>query len=378
MGTEPIERRDKVEDDVQGSRILMVDDSPDNLRLLTAVLKGAGLVPRPVTSGRQAIKAAQADPPDLILLDIRMPEMSGVEVCRRFKQDERLRNIPVIFISGLQGSDDKVEGFRAGGVDFVSKPLQEDVVLARIKTHLRLRRLQVALESHNLQLERRISEQVKAATASHLTTIFALAKLAEVRDDDTGQHLERVQLFSRMLGERMREMGLHVAQLTDDFIENLYQTACLHDIGKVGTPDAILTKPGKLTTEEFAEMRKHCVLGAKTLAVVLARHPDNQFLRMGVEVARSHHEWWDGTGYPDGLQGAAVPLSARIVALADFYDALTSKRCYRPAIDHEVTGRMIQTGSGTHFDPDVATAFANLEGEFHRIRREMHDQNELG
>jgi len=367
-----------VDDELHGSRILIVDDSPDNLRLLTTVLKHAGLVARPVTSGRQAIKAAEADPPDLILLDVRMPEMSGVEVCRRFKQDERLRDIPVIFISGLQGSDDKVEGFRAGAVDFVSKPFQEHVVLARIKTHLRLRRLQVELESHNLQLERRIAEQVKAATASHLTTIFALAKLAEVRDDDTGQHLERVQVFSRMLGERMREMGLHLAQLTGDFIENLYQTASLHDIGKVGTPDSILSKPGKLTIEEFAEMRKHCVLGARTLAAVLERHPDNQFLRMGVEVARSHHEWWDGTGYPDGLQGTALPLSARIVALADFYDALTSKRCYRPAFSHEDTCRLIQTGNGTHFDPDVATAFANLDGEFHRIRREMRDRNELG
>ena len=365
-----------MEDDVQGSRILMVDDSPDNLQLLTAVLKRGGLVPRPVTSGKQAIKAAEADPPDLILLDIRMPEMSGVEVCRRFKQDKRLRDIPVIFISGLQSSEDKVEGFRAGGVDFVSKPLQEDVVLARIKTHLRLRRLQVELESHNLQLERRIAEQVKAAASSHLTTIFALAKLAEVRDDDTGQHVERVQTFARMLGEKVRELGLHEEQLTGDFIENLYQTACLHDIGKVGTPDSILSKPGKLTIEEFAEMRKHCVLGARTLAAVLERHPDNQFLRMGVEVARSHHEWWDGTGYPDGLQGTAIPLSARIVALADFYDALTSKRCYRPAFSHEDTGKLIQAGSGTHFDPDVATAFAKLEGDFHRIRHEMHDRNE--
>jgi putative two-component system response regulator len=365
-----------VEDDVQGSKILMVDDSPDNLRLLTAVLKHGGLVPRPVTSGRQAIKAAEADPPDLVLLDMRMPEMSGVEVCRHFKQDERLRGIPVIFISGLQGSDDKVEGFRAGGVDFVSKPFQEDVVLARIKTHLRLRRFQLELLSHNRQLEQRVAEQVKAATASHMATIFALAKLAEARDDDTGLHIERVRAFSRMLGERMRDVVLHSTQLTGDFIENLYQTASLHDIGKVGTPDAILCKPGKLTPDEFAEMRKHCALGAQTLAAVLERHPDNQFLHMGVEVARSHHEWWDGTGYPDGLRGANIPLSARIVALADFYDALTSKRCYRPAISHEDTCRMIQVGKGTHFDPDVATVFVDLADEFRRIRHEMNDPSD--
>jgi len=363
-----------VADDVQGKSVLIVDDAPENLRLLTTVLKRGGLVPRPVTSGRLAIEAAVIDPPDLVLLDVRMPEMSGVDVCRWFKQDERLRSIPIIFISGLAGTDDKVEAFRVGAVDYVSKPFQEEEVLARIKTHLRLRRLQVELVSHNLQLEQRISEQVRAVTASQLATIFALAKLAEARDDDTGQHIERVQTFSKVLAEQMREMKLHVAQLTAAFIDNLYQTASLHDIGKVGTPDAILLKPGKLTTDEFAEMKKHSVLGANTLGTVLKRHPDNQFLSMGVDVARSHHEKWDGSGYPDGLKGAAIPLAARIVALADFYDALTSKRCYRPAFSHEDTGRMIQEGNGTQFDPDVVMAFSALDGQFRRIRQEMQDR----
>jgi putative two-component system response regulator len=361
-------------DDVQGSSVLIVDDAPENLRLLAKVLKREGLVPRPVTSGRLAIEAAVADPPDLVLLDVSMPEMSGVDVCRWFKQDERLRSIPVIFISGLQGTDDKVESFRVGGVDYVSKPFQEQEVLARIKTHLRLRRLQVDLVSHNQQLEQRIAEQIKAVTASHLATIFALAKLAETRDDETGHHIERVQTFSRMLAERMRKMRLHLAQLTTAFIDNLYQTASLHDIGKVGTPDAILLKPGKLTPEEFEEMKKHCALGANTLSSVLERHPDNDFLRMGVEVARSHHEKWDGSGYPDRLEGAAIPLAARVVALADFYDALTSERCYRPAFSHEDTCRMVQEGSGSHFDPDIVEAFGPLSGRFRRIRQELRDR----
>jgi putative two-component system response regulator len=365
------ERTNTVDDDVQGSSILIADDVPENLRLLAAVLKRGGLVPRPVTSGRLAIEAAVADPPDLVLLDVRMPEMSGVDVCRWFKQDEQLRNIPVIFISGLQGTDDKVEAFRVGGVDYVSKPFQGQEVLARIKTHLRLRRLQVELTSHNLQLEQRIAEQVKAVTASQLATIFALAKLAEARDDDTGQHIERVQTFSRMLAEQMREMRLQVTQLTSAFIDDVRQTASLHDIGKVGTPDGILLKPGALSAEEFAEMKKHCELGASTLSAVLKRHPDNQFLRMGVDVARSHHEKWDGSGYPDGLKGTTIPLAARIVALADVYDALTSKRCYRPAFGHEDTCRVIQQGKATHFDPDVVTAFAALDGPFRRIQHEM-------
>jgi putative two-component system response regulator len=360
-------------DDVQGSSILIVDDVPDNLRLLAAVLRRGGLVPRPVASGRLAIEAALADPPDLVLLDIRMPEMSGVEVCRWFKQDEHLKNIPIIFISGLQGTDDKVQAFRAGGVDYVSKPFHDEEVLARIKTHLCLRRLQVELLSHNLELEQRIAEQVKAVTASQLATIFALAKLAEARDDDTGQHIERVRTLSRMLAERMRDMRLQVPHLTNAFIDDVCQTASLHDIGKVGTPDGILLKPGSLTTQEFAEMQKHCVLGAGTLAVVLKRYPDNQFLRMGVDVARSHHERWDGSGYPDGLAGPSIPLAARIVALADVYDALTSRRCYRPAYSHEQTCEIIQQGKASHFDPDVVAAFESLDDPFRHLSHEMHE-----
>lgn len=358
-------------DDVQGQSVLIVDDAPENLRVLGAVLRRGGLVPRPVTSGKLAIEAAVADPPDIAILDMRMPGMSGVEVCQWFKHDGRLENIPVIFVSGLVGTDDKVEAFRAGGVDYISKPFQEEEVLARIKTHLRLRQLQVELVSNNLRLEERIAEQVKVVTQSQLATIFALAKLAEARDDDTGHHIERVQTYSKLLAEQMRDMALHVAQLTGAFIETVYQTASLHDIGKVGTPDAILLKPGKLTSEEFAQMKRHCVLGADTLATVLQRHPDNQFLRMGVDVARSHHEKWDGSGYPDGLCGEAIPLAARIVALADFYDALTSNRCYRSAFSHEDTCRMICESSGTHFDPEIVNAFTATEAQFRRVRQQM-------
>ena len=364
---------DKGTDEVRSSSVLIVDDSPENLRLLTEVLKRGGLVPRPVTSGRLAIEAAVIDSPDLVLLDMSMPEMSGLDVCRWFKRDERLRNIPIIFISGLQGTEDKIEAFRAGGIDYVSKPFQELEVLIRVKTHLRLRELQAEMSSHNAELERRVADEVKAISASQMATIFALAKLAEARDDDTGQHVERVRTFGKMLAEQMREMGLHAAYLTATFIENLYQTAALHDVGKVGIPDAILLKPGKLTTEEFVEMKKHCAIGAGTLATVLKRHPDNQFLRMGVDVARSHHEKWDGSGYPDNLKGAMIPLAARIVALADFYDALTSNRCYRPAISHEDTCRMIQESNGTHFDPDVVAAFSSLDNQFRHTRHEMRN-----
>jgi putative two-component system response regulator len=362
-----------VTESFQGSSILVVDDAPENLRLLTSVLKRGGLVPRPVLSGKLAIEAAAIDPPDLVLLDISMPDMSGLDVCRWFKQDERLRNIPVIFISGSQGIQDKVEAFHVGGVDYVSKPFQVQEVLARLKTHLRLAQLQTQLKSDNLHLEIRIAEKVKEVTASQLATIFALARLAEARDDETGQHIERVQTFSGVIAEKMQEMRMYPTQLTNAFIEHLQQTASLHDIGKVGVQDAILLKPGKLTPTEFAEMKKHCMLGANTLTAVLKRFPDNQFLRMGAAVARSHHEKWDGSGYPDGLKGEEIPLAARIVALADFYEAMTSRRCYRPEFSHKDTCSMIQEGSGTHFSPDEVIAFMKVEQRFLLIRQEIQD-----
>lgn len=351
--------------------ILVVDDDRQDLRVLAGILERAGYEARPVPSGRLAVEAAIADRPDLVLLDVRMPGMSGLEVCRWFRQDERLRELPVIFVSGLDAAGDKVEGFRAGGVDYVTKPFHEEEVLARVRTHLRLHRLQQELHEHNARLERRVEEQVKAVTASQMSIIFALAKLAETRDDDTGRHIERVQTFSRRLAERMRQMGVQSAKLTDAYIEHLYQSAALHDIGKVGTRDAVLLKPGKLTPEEFDEMKTHCALGAETLAAVLRRYPGNQFLRMGVDVARSHHERWDGTGYPDRLQGGAIPLAARIVSLADVYDALSSARCYRPAFPHAEACRMIVEGEGRQFDPDVVAAFRTLEEEFYRTSRDM-------
>lgn len=359
--------------DLAGRSVIIVDDAPENLRLLATVLKRAGLVARPVTSGKLAIEAAVIDPPDLMLLDIRMPEMSGLEVCRWLKRDERLKEIPVIFISGLQDPDDKIEAFRCGGVDFISKPFQEQEVLARIDIHLRLRKLQKEVQSHNERLAQQVREQVKLIGESQMATIFALAKLVEARDPKTGRHVERVQVFSRLLAEQMLAMKLHVVQLAGGFIDTLEQAAGLHDIGKVGIPDAILLKPGKLDEAEFAEMKRHCALGADTLATVQKRFPTNEFLRMGVDVARSHHERWDGTGYPEGLQGKAIPLSARIVALADFYDALTSGRCYRASVSHDEVVEMIAAGGSTQFDPDVVSAFKAREARFKSVRLEMGD-----
>ena len=210
----------------QETSVLIVDDALENLRLLSVVLKQGGLTPRPVTSGRLAIEAAIADPPDLILLDLSMPQMSGVEVCRWFKQDEQFKGIPIIFISGHQGIDEKVEAFRAGAADYIAKPFQEQEVLARIMTHLQIRRENIGLISHNVQLEEVIAEQVLAMTASQLATIFALAKLAETRDNDTGKHIERVQTFSKMLAQRMQEMNFDPPTDTRRFHGNVVSNGC--------------------------------------------------------------------------------------------------------------------------------------------------------
>ncbi|QPM68394.1 HD-GYP domain-containing protein [Atribacter laminatus] len=266
-----------------------------------------------------------------------------------------------------------MKAFQAGGVDYVSKPFQEQEVLARVWAHIHLKKLREELVYHNKQLEEIVTKQVEIITASQMATIFALAKLAESRDKGTGQHFERVRIFTKKLALQMREMGLYEDILTPSFIDNLYQAACLHDIGKVGVPDAILLKPGKVTPVEYEEIKKHSIYGADTLAEVLKYFPENQFLQMGVELARYHHEKWDGTGYPEGLVGKDIPLSARIIALADYYDALTSIRCYREAFSHEETIQMIYRESGRHFDPDVVKAFRLLDKEFKRIRQEIQD-----
>jgi putative two-component system response regulator len=350
--------------------VLIVDDAAENLRLLATLLRRNGIEPRPVTNGRRAIEAAVADPPDLILLDIAMPEMSGFEVCRWLKMDERLASIPVIFLSAHQTEEDKVQSFEAGGIDFIAKPFYDREIEARVRTHLQLRKLQGLLEAHNRDLRQRVYEQVSLTVASHLTTIFALAKLSEVRDDETGHHIERVQELSRILAREMRAMDIHASDLSASYVDSLYQAACLHDIGKVAIPDAILLKPGVLSPEEFETMKKHCALGAETLAAVVKKHPDNQFLHMGVDVARSHHEMWAGGGYPDGLSGNDIPLSARIVAIADVYDALTSRRSYRPAFSHIDAVDMIRKDIGVRFDPDVGRAFLRKRALIRRVKVE--------
>jgi putative two-component system response regulator len=348
--------------------ILVVDDAPANLQLLSCMLKERGYKARPVPNGRLALQAARNDPPDLVLLDINMPGMNGFEVCAALKADARLRDIPVIFVSALHESLDKVRAFGVGGVDFVTKPFHFEEVQARVEAHLQIRRLQRELAAHNRDLEQLVQGQVADISESQMATIFALAKLAESRDDETRGHVERIRTFTRALAARLHERGRHAPLVDAAFVDYVYHASPLHDIGKVGIPDAILFKREPLTPAESEVLRTHTMIGVHTLEAVHVRYPRNVFVRYGIDIARSHHERWRGGGYPDGLAGEAIPLAARIVAVADSYDAMTIKRCYKDAWSHEQSCAAIVAGSGDRFDPAVVEAFVELAGEFGRLR----------
>lgn len=355
------------------SNILIVDDQAANLQVLAEILKGKGHKVRPVPSGKLALSAAANNPPDLILLDIMMPEMDGYEVCRRFKNNVSLSHIPIIFISALGETADKIKGFQAGGVDYITKPFQTEEVLARVETHLTIQWMRLELERHNNQLEYLVREKVREISNSQLATIIAVSKLAESRDDVTGQHIERTRIFCRILAEELLSNPQYKGQITETFIETIFHVSALHDIGKVGIADHILLKPGKLTSEEFEIMKTHVLIGAKTLQTVYEKYPQNAYIKMGIAVAHSHHEKWDGSGYPDGIAGLAIPLSARIMAVADVYDALRSKRPYKEPFPHEKSRDIILEGSGTYFDPSVVDAFVTRENEFAEIYQQMDD-----
>ncbi|MDD2539454.1 MAG: response regulator [Desulfuromonadaceae bacterium] len=342
-------------------KIIIIDDEPVILELLSNIFNARNWETKTFQDGTQALNFMEENPPDLILLDISMPKMNGYELCREVKR--RGLKAPVVFLSGMAQKEDIIRGFQAGGVDYITKPFHYQEVLARIDVHLNLRSMAETIELQKV-VEKKILEISKAQHA----TIFAMAKLAENRDEDTGSHLERVQEYCRQLAEYLNSNSSYSGQLTPDYIDCLYHASTLHDIGKVAIPDSVLLKPGKLTEAEFEIMKTHTVIGGSNMQTVYNRYPDNSFIGMGIEIALYHHERWDGKGYPDGLSGTNIPLSARIMALADVYDALCSDRCYRKALDHEHVKEMIAQESGKQFDTEIVAAFLELESNFKQIR----------
>ncbi|MCF8076779.1 MAG: HD domain-containing protein, partial [Desulfotignum sp.] len=272
-------------------------------------------------------------------------------------------------------TDARLKAFEGGGIDFVSKPLREQEVLARVEVHLKLQQAQRRLARQNQYLESLVQEKVKEISASQLATIAAVSKLAESRDEETGRHIERTREFCRLLAQKLGEDSRYAGRIGDDFIKNIFHAAPLHDIGKVGVPDHILLKPGRLTPEEFKIIQTHSRLGAETLENVQDSYPGNQFINMGIEITRSHHERWDGKGYPDGLCGEDIPLSARIMAVADVYDALRSRRPYKEPFSHEKAVEIIKQDAGRHFDPEVVSAFVFLETEVAELWEGLKDEH---
>jgi putative two-component system response regulator len=354
---------------IEKAIILVVDDTPDNLTLMSGLLKDNYRV-KVANSGERALKIAQSDsPPDLILLDIMMPEMDGYEVCRRLKADTKTRDIPIIFLTAKTEVVDETHGFELGASDYITKPISPPIVLARVETHLAIKRMQDFLKDKNTFLAAEVNKRTAEIMAIQDVTINAMASLAETRDNETGNHIRRTQRYVRVLAEKLRFNPRFAHFLNDDkTIEVLFKSAPLHDIGKVGIPDRILLKPGRFEPEEFEIMKTHTTLGRD--AILQAEKDlgmEMPFLKYAKEIAYSHQEKWDGSGYPEGLSGDDIPISARLMAVADVYDALISRRVYKAAMPHEKAVEIIKEGKGSHFDPDMVDAFLELEQEFKKI-----------
>ena len=344
------------------SKILIVDDHPDAIKIL------AGALPKHytkqfATSGEKALSLlfSATSQPDLILLDIMMPGLDGFEVCRRLKDDQRLKDIPVIFMTSRSDFQDKIDGLNLGAVDFITKPFELEEARYRIDVHLRIAFLQKKLERYNQYLEELVEAKAREIMDMQLSTIYALVRLTDQRDEIIGGHLERTQQICEKIARQLRNHERYQSTITDDYLAHLIIASPLFDIGKVGIPDDVYLKPGALTAAEYEIMKTHTMIGAETLASVLAKFPNNQTTRLGIEIARFHHEKWDGSGYPDGLAGDSIPLSARIMAVADAFDAMRSGRPYRKASPPADSVQMILAGSGTQFDPLVVDAFLQIE-----------------
>jgi putative two-component system response regulator len=283
-------------------------------------------------------------------------------------------DVPVIFLTAISDIDGKTNGFRAGGVDYITKPFDIVEVKARIRTHLSLRCTQLELAVRNEELEQRILKRTRELNLTQEVSIDAMANLSEYRDKETGKHIQRTKRYVKLLAEKMMMTPEFHEQLTLEFIDSLYLSAPLHDIGKIGIRDSILMKKGKLTAEEFEEMKQHTIIGYNAIRTASSRLGKNSFLKSAMELTLHHHEKWDGTGYPDGLRKTAIPLSCRIMAVGDVYDALISERPYKPPFSHEKAVQIISESGGSHFDPAIVSVFQEMNEEFHKVAVDHRDK----
>lgn len=354
--------------------VLVIDDTPTNLSLINQLLHEHYRV-KLANNGGRGLELAFSAPPDLVLLDIMMPEMDGYEVCRRLKADPRTAHTPVIFLTAKVEAADEELGFKLGAVDFIHKPFSPAIVLARVRAQLQVRAWQSFLEDKSAWLQGEVERRVNEVLRLQEGAIRVMVSLAEFRDECTGNHIRRTQTYVQLLAEYLAQQARDRDFLTPETIDNIAKASPLHDIGKIAIPDNILLKPGKHTADEFEIMKTHSIKGESMLLRTRQElGEENLMLRYASQIARSHHERWDGSGYPDQLSGEAIPLPGRLMAVADVYDALRSRRPYKAAFSHEEACAIMREGRGRHFDPLLADAFDALQEQFAAIALKLADE----
>jgi len=347
--------------------VLVVDDTPDNLTLASGLLKDIYRL-KVANSGEKALKIVRESAPDLILLDVMMPGMSGYEVCTALKSDPSTREIPVIFLTAIIDMEEEKRGLDLGAVDYITKPFSGPVVLARVATHIKIKAANEFLKDKNEFLEHEVLRRTSDMIGIQDMTILVMASLAEARDAEAGNHLRRTQSIVKALATKLTEHARFRKYLTDSTIDLLFRAVPLHDVGKGGVPDRILLKPARLTPDELEIMKTHATLGRDAIENAWARlGMDVPFLDLAKEIAYGHHEHWDGSGYPQGLSGDDIPIPARLMAVADVFDALNSHRPFRKAMKPDEVRDLMREGRGSQFDPDVLDAFLAIEDEIQSI-----------
>lgn len=354
-------------------KIMVIDDNVTNLNVARKALEDLYEV-LPMISGQKALKIMNKITPDLILLDVEMPEMNGFEVLKNIKSlGNPYDEIPVIFVTGIDDNSSEFEGLNLGAVDYVTKPFSFPLLLKRVELHLKMSQQQQELHDYSTELVSRITEQTSKIQHLQYSIVHVLSDLVERRDGSTGQHLIRTSEYLKVLLSRAKELGVYQDVLVDCDIEVYAQASKLHDLGKVEIPDGILLKDGKLTDYEFEIMKSHTTEGENAIKSALNLVGESPFLYIASNFAGSHHEKWDGRGYPRGLKGEEIPICARLMAIADVYDALISKRSYKPPMTHEIAVQILLDGNGTHFDPVLMEVFKDVSHQFHIISDKYRD-----
>ncbi|MDC7218434.1 MAG: response regulator [Spirochaetales bacterium] len=370
---------DKSQSLIEHSTLLLVDDTPQNIDILVETLSDQyELIV--ATDGQEALEAVDEQLPDLILLDIEMPVMNGFETCKRLKESARAKDVPVIFLTANSEIDKKTKGFRLGAVDYITKPFDVQEISARVETQLSVKTARDMLRNQKVFLEKMVEKRTREVLKTQDVTIRMAASLAETRDNETGNHIIRTQKYVKILSEEMARMPQYSRELTPGMIDLLVKSAPLHDVGKIGVPDAILLKQGKLDDEEFKEMKRHTLYGWGSLKraedTMDGDMKNDSFLRFAREIAYGHHEKWNGEGYPEGLMGEEIPLSCRIMAIADVYDALISERVYKKPFTHTKACSIIEQDGGSHFDPEIVSCFLRCKDQFRDVALTLMESEE--